>query len=30
LFVAGLCGLALGMVSGVAFHDGILWVDLTG
>ena len=30
LLVAGLCSLALGVVSGVAFHGCVLWVELTG
>jgi len=28
--VAGLCGLALGVGAGVAFHGWVLWVELTG
>jgi len=30
LFVAGLCGLALGVCAGMTFHGWILWVELTG
>lgn len=30
LLVAGLCGLALGVCAGVAFHGWDLWVELTG